>query len=104
MSIVEAMSAGLIPVVTDEGGQTEFVQKKYQYHSIEQAVDIISSALNEPYSERVSISNYVQRFSSLVYKNNFKKIVNQLLQKNKRKTIFKVYWIWIIFVLSWFVI
>jgi len=41
MSIVEAMSAGLIPVVTDEGGQTEFVQKKYQYHSIEQAVDII---------------------------------------------------------------
>ena len=104
MSIVEAMSAGLIPVVTDEGGQTEFVQKKYQYHSIEQAVDIISSALNEPYSERVLISNSVQRFSSLVYKNNFKKIVNQLLQKNKRKTIFKVYWIWIIFVLSWFVI
>jgi glycosyltransferase involved in cell wall biosynthesis len=87
ISIVEAMSAGLIPVVTAEGGQTEFVPKKYQYHSIEQAVDIISSALNVPYSERVSISDSVQRFSSLVYKNNFKEIVNQLLQKNKSKTI-----------------
>ena len=87
MSIVEAMSAGLIPVVTDDGGQTEFVPKKYQYHSIEQAVDIISSALNVPYSERVSISDSVQRFSSLAYKKSFQKTANQLLQKNKSKTI-----------------
>jgi glycosyltransferase involved in cell wall biosynthesis len=87
MSIVEAMSAGLIPVVSDKGGQTEFVPKKYQYHSIEQAVDIILSALNVPDYERISISDSVQRFSSLVYKNNFKEIVNQLLQKNKSKTI-----------------
>jgi glycosyltransferase involved in cell wall biosynthesis len=89
MSIVEAMSAGLIPVVTDEGGQTEFVPKKYQYHTIKQAADIISSALNVTYSERVSISDSVQRFSSSIYKKNFKKIVNHLLQKNKGKLINK---------------
>ena len=64
-----------------------YTVKKYQYHSIEQAVDIILSALNVPDYERISISDSVQRFSSLVYKNNFKEIVNQLLQKNKSKTI-----------------
>ena len=42
MSIVEAMSSGLISIVTDEGGQTEFVPTKYQYHKIEQAVDIVN--------------------------------------------------------------
>jgi glycosyltransferase involved in cell wall biosynthesis len=87
MSIVEAMSAGLIPVVTDEGGQTEFVPNKYQYHTIEQAANIISSAINVSYSERVLISNSVQRFSSSVYKKNFQKIINQLLQKKKNKLI-----------------
>ncbi len=50
ISIVEAMSAGLIPVVSDDGGQTEFVPLKYQYHTIEQASQIISLALNTPYS------------------------------------------------------
>ncbi|HEX5519016.1 MAG TPA: glycosyltransferase [Candidatus Nitrosocosmicus sp.] len=42
ISIVEAMSAGLIPVVPDKGGQTEFVPAKYQYNTLEQASQIIS--------------------------------------------------------------
>lgn len=81
MSIVEAMSAGLIPVVADEGGQTEFVPLKYQYHTIEQAAKIIASALNLPYSERISISNSVTKFSISNYKKNFQKIVNEVLAK-----------------------
>lgn len=40
--IVEAMSAGLIPVVPDKGEQTEFVPAKYQYNTLEQASQIIS--------------------------------------------------------------
>jgi glycosyltransferase involved in cell wall biosynthesis len=86
MSIVEAMSAGLVPVVTDEGGQTEFVPSKYQYHTIEQAVDIVESALEAPYSERVSISESVMKFSNLNYKNNFQKIIRDLLAKKEKNT------------------
>ena len=37
ISTVEAMSAGLIPVVPDEGGYTEFVPEYYQFHTHQQA-------------------------------------------------------------------
>jgi glycosyltransferase involved in cell wall biosynthesis len=84
MSIVEAMSSGLVPVVTDEGGQTEFVPSKYQYHTIEQAVDIVESALDIPYSERVSISDSVMKFSISNYKKNFQKIFNELLREKTK--------------------
>ena len=60
----ESMSAGLIPVVPDIGGQTEFVPSKFQYHTLEQAVKIIVSALDIPYSERALISNSVNKFST----------------------------------------
>jgi alpha-1,2-mannosyltransferase len=79
MSIVEAMSSGLAPIVTDEGGQTEFVPTKFQYHTIEQAVDIVESALDMSHSERVSISDSVMKFSISNFKKNFQKILNQLL-------------------------
>ncbi len=48
ISIVEAMSAGLVPVVPDIGGQTEFVPSKYQFHTLEQAAQIMSSHLIYP--------------------------------------------------------
>jgi len=35
ISTVEAMSAGLIPIVPDIGGHTEFVPRKYQFHTLE---------------------------------------------------------------------
>ena len=38
MSTVEGMSAGIIPVVPDIGGQTEFVPTKYQFHTFGQGV------------------------------------------------------------------
>jgi glycosyltransferase involved in cell wall biosynthesis len=81
ISIVEAMSAGLIPVVSDDGGQTEFVPLKYQYHTIEQAAQIISLALKTPYSERALISNSVKKFSSSNYKRSFQQVVNKLIVK-----------------------
>lgn len=33
ISIVEAMAAGLVPVVSDVGGPTEFVPKRYHFHT-----------------------------------------------------------------------
>ncbi|HJT85139.1 MAG TPA: glycosyltransferase, partial [Nitrososphaeraceae archaeon] len=40
ISVLEAMAAGLIPVVPNEGGVKEFVPSKYQFNSIEHAAKI----------------------------------------------------------------
>jgi glycosyltransferase involved in cell wall biosynthesis len=81
MSIVEAMSAGLIPIVSDIGGQTEFVPSKYPFHTLEQATVIASNAFDEPYSERIKISNSVSKFSISNYIKNFQKVVNGMVAK-----------------------
>ncbi len=64
MSIVEAMSAGLIPAIPDVGGQTEFVSFKSQYNTLEEAADIIQSAFDASVDERIKISDSVEKFSS----------------------------------------
>lgn len=79
MSIVEAMSAGLFPVVPTVGGQAEFVPLKYQYDSLEKAVDMISSLLHASDLERIRLSNSATRFSTHVYKKQFQEIVIKLL-------------------------
>jgi len=45
VSIVEAMSAGCIPIVPDYGGPREFVPKRYRYTSIEEAASIIDASI-----------------------------------------------------------
>jgi glycosyltransferase involved in cell wall biosynthesis len=79
ISIVEAMSAGLVPIVPDVGGQTEFVPSKYQFHTVEDAAQIISSAFDVPVSERIAISDSVTRFSGSNYMRRFKQVVDELL-------------------------
>ena len=79
MSIVEAMSAGLVPVVPSIGGQTEFVPTKYQYSSLEQALQIVTSALDITDKERHRISDSVRRFSETNYKRQFQLIISKLI-------------------------
>jgi glycosyltransferase involved in cell wall biosynthesis len=78
ISTVEAMSAGLIPVVPNIGGHTEFVPLKYQFGTFGEGVEAISSALNAPNSERILISDSVRRYSidSFIY--HFQQIVTNL--------------------------
>ena len=40
MAILEAMAAGLIPVVPNEGGITEFVPQRYQFNTINQLLKL----------------------------------------------------------------
>ena len=85
MAVLEAMAAGLIPVVPNEGGIIEFVPKKYQYQSIEHAAEIIMYVFNHlPKTERIKISDDINKFSNSHYINGFHTILNELLS-NRRK-------------------
>jgi glycosyltransferase involved in cell wall biosynthesis len=79
ISIVEAMSAGLVPVVPSIGGPSEFVPIEYQYNSLEQASQIVASALDVAGKERQRISNSVMRFSETNYKRQFQLIISKLI-------------------------
>jgi alpha-1,2-mannosyltransferase len=83
ISIVEAMSAGLIPVVPDEGGYTEFVPEYYQFHTHQQAADVIGKILiasdNNMQAERTQLSESVSKFSTESYKAGLRKVIEPLL-------------------------
>ena len=85
MAVLEAMAAGLIPVVPNEGGIIEFVPKKYQYQSIEHAAEIIMYVFNHlPKTERIKISDDINKFSNSHYINGFHKILIELLSKRRK--------------------
>jgi glycosyltransferase involved in cell wall biosynthesis len=79
ISEVEAMSAGLVPVIPTIGGQAEFVSTKYQYNSFEQASQIVASALDIADKERQRINDSVMRFSETDYKRQFQLIISKLI-------------------------
>jgi glycosyltransferase involved in cell wall biosynthesis len=79
ISTVEAMSAGLIPVVPAIGGHTEFVPSKYQFHTFQEALESIAVAMDASFSERIRISNSVKRFSISNYIKCFQQIVKKIL-------------------------
>ena len=79
IAIVEAMAAGLIPVVSTIGGPAEFVPLRYQFNTLEHAAEIVSQAFHVPHVERVRISNSVNKFSNSQYIEGFQRLVNQFL-------------------------
>jgi glycosyltransferase involved in cell wall biosynthesis len=87
ISIVEAMSAGLIPVVPDEGGYTEFVPDYYQFHTHQEAADLIGKILiasdNDMQAERTQLSESVSKFSSKSYKADLRKVIEPHLLSSK---------------------
>ncbi len=79
ISTVEAMSAGLIPVVPDIGGHTEFVPTKYQFHTFGQGLEAVARALDAPLSERIQMSHYIQKYSTSNFVKKFQQIVSKVL-------------------------
>jgi glycosyltransferase involved in cell wall biosynthesis len=61
ISIVEAMSAGCLPVVPDSGGPREYVPPNLRYRRIEEAAQIIERNIKdwsfENSKEMIKISN-----------------------------------------------
>jgi glycosyltransferase involved in cell wall biosynthesis len=80
MTVVEAISAGLIPVVPSDSGTAEFVPKKYQFNTIEQAAEIITCLLNQSQSnaKQTNIDIDINKFSNSHYIEGFKTILNKL--------------------------
>ena len=84
MSTVEAMSAGIIPVVPDVGGHTEFVPAKYQFHTFKQGVQAVEAALNAPASERIQMSYSTQKYSVTNYIKGLRQILTEVLNIDKK--------------------
>jgi len=85
ISTVEAMSAGIIPVVPDIGGHTEFVPEKYHFHTFGQGVDAVATALGAKASERMELSYLTQRFSTANYIKNFQQILVEATDMGKNQ-------------------
>jgi glycosyltransferase involved in cell wall biosynthesis len=84
MAVLEAMAAGLIPVVPNEGGLTEFVPQEYQFNTIEQAAEIIMNVFNHlPKTERSNINSDINKFSNSHYIEGFQTILNNLLSRRR---------------------
>src|SRR5918992_404203 len=79
ISIVEAMASGLVPVVSNIGGHTEFVPPRYHFHTLGHAADLIALALEATNSERRAISSSTNKFSNENYVNSFHRILSELL-------------------------
>lgn len=80
ISIIEAISAGLIPIVPIYGGPVEFIPKRYLYHTIREAAELVSKNLDVPQSERLAVSKISDKFSREKFKLKIKKIINYVLQ------------------------
>jgi len=80
ISVIEAMAAGLIAVVPNEGGVAEFVPPRYQFKTIEHAAEIIACIFNcAPKRERIKISKDINKFSNWHYIEGFQTILNELV-------------------------
>jgi hypothetical protein len=79
MSVIEAIAAGLIAVVPDEGGVTEFVSQEYQYNTLQHAAEIIMHVLNNVHkTEQIKIGKDIDKFSNSHYIVGFRTILNEL--------------------------
>ncbi len=63
VSMAAAMSAILIPIVSEIGGHTDFVPRKYRFSTLEDAAVKISSALDASQEERAKVNEIVSPFS-----------------------------------------
>ena len=79
ISIVEAMASGVVPIVSDIGGHTEFVPSKYHFHTISHAADLIALAFEATNSDRRALSNSTTKFSNSNYVLSFHRILSELL-------------------------
>lgn len=82
ISIVEAISAGLIPIVPAYGGPVEYIPKQYHYRTPIEAAELIKKYMDVQQSERMVISQIADKFSKENFKLKIKKIINHVLDQS----------------------
>ena len=85
ISTVEAMSAGIIPVVPDIGGHTEFVPARFQFHTYGEGVQAVAAALAAPSSERIRLSHSTQKYSVTNYIEKFQQILIRVTDIGRKR-------------------
>ena len=83
ISIVEAMSAGLVAITPNVGGNTEFVPAKYQYQSIEHAAEIIAKIIKN--KSKNTIAKERQNLAITAVSSTPKKEKRRLSKKQTKK-------------------
>lgn len=76
---VEAMAAGLIPVVPDLCGVNEGVPREYRFRDLKEAARIIEDNINAPVRKRVELSEYAKKFSKYRFKTKLKLVISKVL-------------------------
>jgi glycosyltransferase involved in cell wall biosynthesis len=78
VSIVEAMAAGLVPIVPAYGGCSEIVPSEYQYHTLQEAADhIAKNAKIADDQKRMKMHDIARKFSP----DNFRKAMKQYIEQ-----------------------
>ena len=80
ISIIEAISAGLIPVVPAHGGPVEFIPKRYHYRTLIEAAELIKKYIDVQQSERLAVSKIANKFSKERFKLKIKRIICSVLE------------------------
>jgi alpha-1,2-mannosyltransferase len=79
ISIIQAMAAGLVPIVPSFGGCSEIVPLNYQYKEIEEAANYILKAIHEYNSEkREYMHNIAKTFSSCEFRKKIQEYIKQI--------------------------
>lgn len=76
-TVVEAMSAGLIPVVPNYGGCSEIVPSVFQYETAEQASRLVEKCATLSEMERDFFRAQASRFSYPAFREKLKNIIEQ---------------------------
>ena len=78
---VEAMAAGLIPVVPDLCGVNEGIPREYvfDHKNLEEAARIIENNINAPAYKRVELSKCAERFSKQRFKAKLRLVIGKVL-------------------------
>lgn len=78
VSIVEAMAAGLIPIVPAYGGCSEIVPPNQQYRTLEEAADLIANNVKHANDERrIKMHEISMRYSPANFREGMKEYIEQ---------------------------